>query len=233
VAWIDSAMPRSSYGSGTIFKCVEIWHVSYWVNGRQVQKSSRSTNIHDVKRLRDQILGKKSRGGMINAAADRITCGELLDDLLEHPKTNVKESTAKIWKWCIEANIRAFFGNIKVSRLTTETMREYRRKRIAEGRSETTCNRELSILRIALNLGRKCTPPKVNALPYFPMVKEQKARQGFLTDDQYAKLRDTLPDHLKALFVTAYFTGVRLSELLAWEWSPGGLEARLHHVERR
>jgi integrase len=28
-----------------------------------------------------------------------------------------------------------------------------------------------------------------------------------------------LPDHLKALFVTAYFTGVRLGELLAWEWS--------------
>jgi len=144
---------------------------------------------------------------------------ELLDDLLEHSKTNVKESTAKVWKWCIEANIRAFFGNIKAARLTTETMRDYRRKRLDEGRSETTCNRELSILRIALNLGRKCTPPKVNALPYFPMVKEQNARQGFLTDEQYAKLRDVLPDHLKALFVTAYFTGVRLGELLAWEWS--------------
>jgi hypothetical protein len=143
-------MPRSSYGSGTIFKRGDIWYVSYWVNGRQVQKSSRSTNIHDAKRLRDQILGKKSRGEMINAAADRITCGELLDDLLEHSKTNVKESTAKIWKWCIEANIRPFFGNFKVSRLTTETMREYRRKRVEEGRSETTCNRELSILRIAL-----------------------------------------------------------------------------------
>jgi hypothetical protein len=115
-------MPRSSYGSGTIFKRGEIWYISYWVNGRQVQKSSRSTNIHDAKRLRDQILGKKARGEMINAAADRITCGELLDDLLEHSKTNVKESTAKIWSWCIEANVRPFFGNIKVSRPTTETI---------------------------------------------------------------------------------------------------------------
>ena len=98
-------------------------------------------------------------------------------------------------------------------------MRVYRRKGLAEGRFETTCKRELSIPRIALNLLRKCTPPKVSALPYFPMVKEQNARQGFLTDDQYTKLRDALPDHLKALFVTAYFTGVQLGELLAWEWS--------------
>jgi integrase len=212
-------MPRSSYGSGTIFQRGEIWYVAYWVNGRQVQRSSRSTNIHDAKRLRDQILGKKSRGEMVNAATDKITCGELLDDLLEHAKANIKASTTKIWNWCVEANIRPFFGHIKVSRLTTETLKEYRRKRSKEGRSESTCNRELSILRTALNLGRKCTPPKVNALPYFPMVREENTRQGFLTDEQFAKLRDALPDDLKPLFVTAYFTGVRLGELLAWEWS--------------
>ena len=97
-------------------------------------------------------------------------------------------------------------------------MKEYRRERTKEGRSEATCNREVSILRTALNLGGKCTPPKVNALPYFPMVREENTRQGFLTDEQRAKLRDTLPDDLKPLFVTAYFTGVRLGELLAWEW---------------
>jgi integrase len=60
--------------------------------------------------------------------------------------------------------------------------------------------------------------PKVATIPYFPMVKEENARQGFLTDEQYVTLRDALPDELKPLFVTAYFTGVRLGELLAWEW---------------
>jgi len=50
------------------------------------------------------------------------------------------------------------------------------------------------------------------------MVKEENARQGFLTDQQYAKLRDELPDYFKPLFVTAYVTGVRLGELLAWTW---------------
>ena len=48
--------------------------------------------------------------------------------------------------------------------------------------------------------------------------QQDNARQGFLTDQQYAKLLEALPDFLKPLFVTAYHTGVRLGELLAWDW---------------
>ena len=33
----------------------EIWYVACWVKGRQVQRSSRSTNIQEAKRLRDQL----------------------------------------------------------------------------------------------------------------------------------------------------------------------------------
>ncbi|MBZ5668022.1 MAG: site-specific integrase, partial [Acidobacteriia bacterium] len=126
--------------------------------------------------------------------------------------------TAKIWRLVIDANLRPFFGHLRAAALTTDKLKEYRRKRLSEGRTEATCNRELSILRTALNLGRKCTPPKVLSLPYFPMVAETNARQGFLTDEQYAVLRDALPDYLRPLFVIAYFTGVRLGELLAIEW---------------
>jgi integrase len=105
-------------------------------------------------------------------------------------------------------------------------MKEYRRKRLAERRSDATCNRELSILRTAMNLGRKCTPPKVFVLPFFPMVQETFVRQGFLSDKQYAALRDALPEYLKALFVTAYFTGIRVGELLVLKVSQVDLEAQ-------
>src|ERR1044071_7934154 len=99
-------MPRSSYGSGTIFKRGEIWYVAYWVNGRQVQKSSRSVNIQDAKRLRDQILGRNARGEMVNRHVERITCGELLDDFIEQAEGNNKPASTKIWKLVIEANVR-------------------------------------------------------------------------------------------------------------------------------
>lgn len=211
-------MPQTSYGSGTIFQRGKIWYVSFWADGRQMQKSSGSSKRQDAVRLRDQLLGKKVRGEIGSAVVEKITCGELLDDLLEHAASNIKPSTTKVWKLVIEANIRKFFGHRKASALTTAMMKDYRRKRLAEGRSESTANRELSILRTAFNLGRKCTPAKVITLPYFPMVKEDNPRQGFLNDEQYVALRDALPDDLKPLFISGYFTGVRLGELLAWTW---------------
>jgi integrase len=211
-------MPGSSYGAGTIFRRGEIWYVSLWADGRQIQKSSGSRRRQDAVLLRDKLLGKKARREMGDVASAKVTCGELLDDLLEYGASNIRPSTARIWKLVIEANIRPFFGHLRAATLTTEKFKEYRRKRSAAGRSDATSNRELSILRTALNRGRKCTPPKVVAIPYFPMVAETNARQGFLTDEQYSKLRDALPDYLKPLFVTAYSAGVRLGELQAIEW---------------
>jgi len=50
------------------------------------------------------------------------------------------------------------------------------------------------------------------------MFREENVRQGFLTDECYAKLRDYLPDYLRPLLIAAYVTGGRLGELLAWRW---------------
>ena len=57
------------------------------------------------------------------AAADKVTCGELLDDLLEHAKHNVKASTEKIWKLVVEASLRPFFGHRKAANLSTAMLR--------------------------------------------------------------------------------------------------------------
>jgi integrase len=184
------------------------------------------------KRFRDQLLGKKA-SGQIAISAGQVTCGELLDDLLVHYQSGgSRGETARVFRWCIDANVRPYFGELKAAALTTQKLKQYRDKRKADGVKEATCNRELSILRIAFNLGRKCTPPKVASVPYFPMVHEDNARQGFLSDDQYAKVRDALPDYVKPLVVTAYYTGVRLGELLAWRWDIRSLEAVIRNVAR-
>ena len=222
----NAAMGKATYGTGTLLKRGRIWYVSYWVEGKQIQRSSKSANIQDAKRMRDQILGQKARGEIGIVAPDQVTCGELLNDLLNHARVNIKASTARIWELVIEANIRPFFGAFKASAVTTERLKEYRRKRLGHGRTEATCNRELSILRTAFHLGRKCTPPKITNIPFFPMVAESAGRQGFLADDEYQQLRDTLPDYLKPLFVCGYFTGVRVGELLALRWDQVDWEQR-------
>jgi len=177
----------------------------------------RSRKYTDAVKLRDRLLAKKSRGEIAGGAPDRVTIGDLLDDMLKY--SGADEDTKKIYSYVIEANIRPYFGDLKAARLTTEKLWEYRKDRIRKAAVEhSTVNRETSVLRIAYNFGRKKSPPTVLHVPHFPMVKETNIRQGFMKDTEYKKLVAELPTELKPLFVVAYATGVRKGELLAVRW---------------
>jgi integrase len=117
-------------------------------------------------------------------------------------------------------------------RLTTSKMDDYREKRKAEGRTDSTVNRELSIVRTAFHNARKRSPPKVNTVPYFPMIKETTVRTGFLSDEDYARLRHELPHELKAIFVCGYVTGMRKGELTGIQWSQVDFEAGLITLDK-
>jgi integrase len=215
-------MPKKSDGSGTIYLRGNIWWVKIRVDARPVYQSSKSSKKSEAIKLRDKLLAKKHRGEISGGAPDRVLVSELLDDLI---KSDVKESTRYIYEKVIEKNIRPFFGKYKAQRLTTDLMDEYRRKRNAMEVSDSTVNRELSVLRSALYKGKRRSPPKVNVIPYFPLVKETNIRKGFLTDEQYHTLRDALPGELKALFVTGFVTGMRLGEILAIKWDQVDFES--------
>ena len=216
-------------GAGSIYQRGNIWWVQVYIDGKPILQSSKSSRKSDAVKLRNQLLAKKERGEISGGSPDRVLVGELLDDVL---KSDIKESTRYIWEKVIEKNIRPFFGRLKARRVSTDLMDRYREKRKDEGRSDATVNRELSILRTAYHNARRRTPPKVAIVPYFPMVQETTVRKGFLTDLQYATLRNALPQELKALFVTAYITGIRRGELLAIRWRQVDFEARTITLDR-
>jgi integrase len=216
-------------GSGTIYQRGNIWWVQVYVDGKPVIQC-KSRQKKDAINLRNRLLAKKARGEIAGGAPERVLIGELLDDLLKSGKH--KPDTLYIWEKVIQKSVKPYFGKIKAARLTTDLMEQYRKQRKVAGVSDTTVNRELALVRMAFNLGRKRTPPKVHIMPYFPMVTETNVRKGFLTDEQYADLRDALPDELKPIFVTGYVTGIRKSELLAIQWCHVDFEGNTITLQR-
>ena len=215
--------------SGTVYLRGTTWWVKLQVDGRSVYESSKSTKLADAIKLRDKLIAQRHRGELRGGAPDTVTIGELLDDVL---KSDVAESTRYVWKAVVEKNIRPFFGKIRAIKLTTDKMDAYREKRKAEGRTDATANRELSIVRTAFNNARKRSPPKVNVVPFFPMIEEKTIRQGFLADESYDRLRDELPQYLKAIFVCAYETGMRKNELTKIQWEQVEFDQELITLEK-
>jgi integrase len=157
-------------------------------------------------------------------APAQVRMGELFDDILRDYRINNKSI-----KWCsivVENHLRPFFGELKTASLTTGALDQYIEQRQRAGASNGTVNREFTILRRSLNLGRQATPAKVVNPIKIPLLKEAKPRQGFFEHEQYTAMLRELPEHLGPVLTFAYNTGCRRGEILALRWNQVDLAER-------
>lgn len=174
----------------------------------------------DAERWLTSALREKDLGAL--DLPSRVTMGELFDDILRDYRIN--ENSVD---WCgivVEKHLRPFFGGMKAADLTSKAVEKYIEARHKEGGSNGTINREFTILRRSLNLGRHSTPAKVVNPIKIPRLKEAKPRQGFFEHDQYRAMIRELPEDLGPILTFAYNTGCRKGEILALRWDQVDLE---------
>jgi integrase len=100
--------------------------------------------------------------------------------------------------------------------ITTTTMREFAKRRLADGATPATVNRDLGVLSrmftLALEAGR------LSRRPYFPRLPEGQPRQGFMEHGEYLAIRQHLPAAHQDVLDYGYLTGWRRGEVLSLEW---------------
>jgi integrase len=113
--------------------------------------------------------------------------------------------------------------------ITTNTSREFARKRQAQGVGTAWINRSLHCLRRMLRIAHE--DGRIQIVPKIRMLKEPPARKGFLELEKFDELVKLLPSHLRPLITFLYYCGVRIGEALQIEWSQVDLDARLIRLE--
>jgi hypothetical protein len=63
-----------------------------------------------------------------------------------------------------------------------------------------------------LSIGARQTPPKVDRVPYIPMLRENNTRKGFFEHGDFIAFIDELLDYLKGFIAFVYKTVWRVSE---------------------
>jgi len=107
----------------------------------------------------------------------------------------------------------------------------YIEKRLTKGAANASENRELAALKRLLNLGARQTPPKVDRVPYIPMLKENNVRKGFFEHGDFLALRKALPDYMQGFVTFAYKTGWRVSEIEGLTWAQVDLANGIARLE--
>jgi integrase len=201
-----------------------VW-IAYWAPrpGRgwgEVRESSHSSDPDVAARLLKRRLreignhrsGVRRFGG---PAQEKITIGELLDALLKfyevNPPKRPREAKAAVRR------VREFFGDLRAMDVTADTVREYVARRSPEVKP-ATINRALEKLRRCFNLAIE--DGRLAFAPHIPKLREENARQGFVSRKEFEKRMGKVADEdYRDFFEWLYWTGMRpgAAQALTWE----------------
>jgi integrase len=149
--------------------------------------------------------------GSRHVGAENCTVGDLFD-LLETDHAGKSSLPATLSRL---KRLRAELGKIRVVDLREAQIEGYRHDRDA---ANATVNRELELLRRALNLGKRATPPLVIHTPFVRMVPEKNIRTQRISHEQYKALIETLRAPERYAAIIAYHIGWRRGAILGLTW---------------
>lgn len=169
----------------------------------------------DAENLLRQRVGDVAAGRRVGP--EKATIADLCELVMEDYRLR-KLRDYKHTEWRYLAHVKPALGNLPAGRFGSAQVKCYIAHRRADGASDTTINRELSIVRRGFSLGAQQDPPLVFRLPSIAKLEEDNARAGFLEQEKYEALLEEMPNRLKAMLVVGYHTGARKGELRKVRW---------------
>lgn len=192
-----------------------IWWIRYYRGGVRHEESSGSSKKGVALALLQTREGDIAKGLPVTSRQARVTFRHAAQDVVNDYRTNSKRSLPDVERR-LTLHLLPAFGSVKLSHLTTDTIRAYVADRQEAGAANASINRELAIIKRAFTLARQTGAVLVK--PHIPMLAEHNVRAGFFEREQVDAVIAQLPPALGAVARFGYLSGWRLREILTLEW---------------
>lgn len=182
---------RRPHGTGSVFlrPGSSVYYAQFTDHGRRYCVSTGETSIKKARDvLKDKIAAVRS-GKYLGPTAEKVSVEELVQDALTDQIVNGNKDTVNPrMRW--EKHLKGTFGQLKVSEVKRALLDRYVKARLDEKSSNATIVKELALLKRALNLGVEHEKIYATMVPVFPHLDENNVREGFPSEEEYAKLRE-------------------------------------------
>lgn len=195
-----------------VYRRGDVWWVRFRLNGVHVRKSARTT-----KKAEAQVFLAKLMEEHAQAARGEATVRHLLTDAMARffEETTLKAGTIETYRYNSRVLTR-LLGHLHLDEIDRRALAEFVATRKRTGVTDATIRRDLaligSIFTAAIRWGWADTSPVTRFNK--KALRESSPRTRFLTREEFARLHDAAPEHLKPILVLAVETGLRKEELL-------------------
>lgn len=189
------------------------YEITYYLNGKQVRKSGFKT----------QQEAQMALPSVTKSYSSNITVKDLVNNYIEERLLygKCKESTAKLYRTYLNTNLTDI-QNVKAKRIKAQNLNMLVSKWKSTNMTNKSINNILKFLRSVYNFGIKNKWISENPLSYIENLPKIPTKIKFLEENKMYEFLEVIKEfplmQYTALY-TAIYTGMRISELLALEWS--------------
>ncbi len=206
-------------GEGHLRQRGKVYYYEFMYKGKRYYERIGAVSKTVAKEIAAQIRAKIIRGEYIPDRERRITFKEAAQKYLEwyRTKSNARELSARKHESRLQTLI-AYFGAYQLKRISYFTIEHYKKKRLQDGVSKETINKELTLLKSIFNRAKEFGLFS-GELPKIEKFKDtQKEEVRYLTKEEAQRLINACPDHFKPVVIFALNTGLRAGEIFSLTW---------------
>lgn len=206
-----------------------IYYIKYYLPGKKQVTERIGNYIKDAQAADGKRKAQKCEnpGALKKFHDGKITFQQLSDWYLGLETTKSKKylPTLKINL----SNFNEEFGNRIVASVKPFEIEDYQVKRKKAGYSDSYIDQEVKAAKATINKAFANNIVSGEALKIFQPIKNllrkgSNKRKKILSNEEYSKILEQLPLHVKQIFATAYYTGMRKGEIVNLTWNHVHLE---------
>ncbi|WP_265460199.1 tyrosine-type recombinase/integrase [Enterococcus sp. HY326] len=175
---------------------------------------SKKTALEEESRLRELIVKEEEQAGM-----DFEFFYELL--LYGDKLSGKKESHVVSQQYVFDVHLKNYFKHAKISKLNDQDIIGFRNSLLKKKLSNNYINKIVILLKKILDIAVRKKVLRQNPCTFLKRLPVEKEKMNFWTFDEFSKF-DALfngeEQLLRLFFHLAYFTGMRMGEILALSW---------------